>query len=148
MSWESSEYVGESEPNFIPQECVDRFTDSLALPTKPELQAGRKFLDHDVRPKLDVYTSEHPCPPFAGERELRDYQLQGLNWLNVSFFKGLSSILADEMGSARQQSGSKGSSQSRNRAGRTKSEREAQSACVCVSVFLLVHLNSLDSERR
>jgi SWI/SNF-related matrix-associated actin-dependent regulator of chromatin subfamily A containing DEAD/H box 1 len=37
-------------------------------------------------------------PKIMGEVELKDYQLVGLNWLNLLYTKGISCILADDMG--------------------------------------------------
>jgi SNF2 family DNA or RNA helicase len=37
-------------------------------------------------------------PPFKDGRELRKYQLEGLNWLLFNWSRGRNSILADEMG--------------------------------------------------
>lgn len=95
VTWENSDYIGDEAPNFIPRDCVDRFERSLAFPTNKQLQVGREFAVSDKRPKLEVFTENNPCPAFPGDRHLRDYQIEGVNWFNVNFVKGINGILAD-----------------------------------------------------
>ena len=44
-----------------------------------------------------LYHHDNP-PTFKNENTLRDYQIDGLNWMLTSYYKKTGSILADEMG--------------------------------------------------
>jgi SNF2 family DNA or RNA helicase len=96
VKWEHEQLVGEG---VIPQAAVDRFKASLALPTTAQLQHAQRLHGDRQRPKFTMWSDAHPCPPFAGGRTLRPYQLEGAGWLNLQFSLGRSAILADEMGS-------------------------------------------------
>lgn len=97
LTWEDAKFVGDDAHCYIPQSAVDKFKRSLVMPTAVQMATGRTFLD-GVRPRPPIYSGKRMPGPFPGGKELRDYQIEGLNWLNVSFAKKNSSILADEMG--------------------------------------------------
>ncbi|KAK4530119.1 hypothetical protein CCYA_CCYA03G0976 [Cyanidiococcus yangmingshanensis] len=69
---------------------IQEFYERNKVPTESE----RKRLP---RPSPSAYATL-PNPSFKGGGELRDYQLEGLNWLVHCWFKRQGSILADEMG--------------------------------------------------
>ena len=98
LTWEDAKFVGDDAHCYIPQAAVDKFKRSLAMPTGAQLATGKAFVLDDVRPRPALYTNDQKPGPFPGGKELRDYQIEGLNWLNVAFAKKNSSILADEMG--------------------------------------------------
>ncbi|XP_057666138.1 chromodomain-helicase-DNA-binding protein 7 isoform X2 [Diorhabda carinulata] len=50
------------------------------------------------RPTPDQWTKLEKSPIYKGGNSLREYQLEGLNWLLFSWFNGRNCILADEMG--------------------------------------------------
>ncbi|KAL3860710.1 hypothetical protein ACJMK2_010796 [Sinanodonta woodiana] len=50
------------------------------------------------RPKGSGWTQMEESPDYKGGNVLREYQLEGLNWLIFSWYKGQNCILADEMG--------------------------------------------------
>ncbi|UMM12293.1 hypothetical protein L5515_001145 [Caenorhabditis briggsae] len=50
------------------------------------------------RPKFEKLESQPDYLKTNGDHKLRDYQLEGLNWMIYAWCKGNSSILADEMG--------------------------------------------------
>ncbi|KAK3608042.1 hypothetical protein CHS0354_031028 [Potamilus streckersoni] len=50
------------------------------------------------RPKGSGWTQLEDSPDYKGGNVLREYQLEGLNWLIFSWYKGQNCILADEMG--------------------------------------------------
>lgn len=45
-----------------------------------------------------VFGDDYPLPDFPPGRELRDYQIEGINWLRHNWYYRRSCILADEMG--------------------------------------------------
>lgn len=47
--------------------------------------------------KPEYYISKQPST-LSGSVQLKEYQLMGINWLNLLYRKKLSCILADEMG--------------------------------------------------
>lgn len=95
VTWEDADTA---EGEFIFEEHVTRFRRSLAFPTKHQLDVSRAYTQSDIRPKPDVYSATNPCPPFRDGKELRDYQLAGVNWMTINFFRKQNGILADEMG--------------------------------------------------
>lgn len=87
-TWESGRLIEDEN-----QEQIRQFRmreESRFTPSK-----SHRVLKH--RPK---FVQEEEQPDFVGSDELRlrDYQLQGLNWLNHAWTRYNSSILADEMG--------------------------------------------------
>jgi len=87
-TWESGRLIEDEN-----QEQIRQFRmreESRFTPSK-----SHRVLKH--RPK---FVQEEEQPEFVGsdELKLRDYQLQGLNWLNHAWTRYNSSILADEMG--------------------------------------------------
>merc|ERR1711970_1371786 len=87
-TWESGRLIEDGN-----QEQIRQFRmreESRFTPSK-----SHRVLKH--RPK---FVQEEEQPDFVGSDEikLRDYQLQGLNWLNHAWTRYNSSILADEMG--------------------------------------------------
>lgn len=50
------------------------------------------------RPKASEWVKLDESPVYKNGNTLREYQLEGLNWLSFSWFNGRNCILADEMG--------------------------------------------------
>ena len=77
------------------------YTDSLSKKSKgssSHVSHLMRFIDF---PKFDFRTQVHQfaqSPSFKDGRNLRDYQVTGLNWLLRNWSIGRNSILADEMG--------------------------------------------------
>ncbi|XP_063169995.1 chromodomain-helicase-DNA-binding protein 2 isoform X1 [Candoia aspera] len=87
-SWEDEALISKKF-----QHCIDSFNsrdNSKAMPTR-----DCKVLKQ--RPRF-VALKKQPCYIGGENLELRDYQLEGLNWLAHSWCKNNSVILADEMG--------------------------------------------------
>jgi SWI/SNF-related matrix-associated actin-dependent regulator 1 of chromatin subfamily A len=85
---------GTATPNGISAEAGLHITaiDTVKLEEKAASeQSSRK------RKVLQSYMKTQPAGLKAGVK-LKDYQLLGLNWLNLLYSKGLSCILADDMG--------------------------------------------------
>jgi hypothetical protein len=93
-TWESDLMIGA----LAGAEHIARFHHSLRLPTETQLKAGRALREENKRPAGTVFNEKNPVPPFKDGRMLRDYQVEGVNWLTVNFFRKYNSILADEMG--------------------------------------------------
>jgi SNF2 family DNA or RNA helicase len=93
-TWEWAEDVKDDEK-------VKHFKEHNVLPTKTEALI-RARLDgapgEDVRPPSSTFTPYTSSPKFKGGREIRDYQLEGVNWLIFNWLHRRNSILADEMG--------------------------------------------------
>ncbi|KAL6081996.1 hypothetical protein STEG23_033603, partial [Scotinomys teguina] len=87
-SWEDEALIGKKFQN-----CIDSFhsrNNSKTIPTR-ECKALKQ------RPRF-VALKKQPAYLGGENLELRDYQLEGLNWLAHSWCKSNSVILADEMG--------------------------------------------------
>uniref|UniRef100_A0A8C0TV49 Chromodomain helicase DNA binding protein 2 n=1 Tax=Canis lupus familiaris TaxID=9615 RepID=A0A8C0TV49_CANLF len=87
-SWEDEALIGKKF-----QSCIDSFhsrNNSKTIPTR-ECKALKQ------RPRF-VALKKQPTYLGGENLELRDYQLEGLNWLAHSWCKSNSVILADEMG--------------------------------------------------
>uniref|UniRef100_A0A8C4MNS2 Chromodomain helicase DNA binding protein 2 n=1 Tax=Equus asinus asinus TaxID=83772 RepID=A0A8C4MNS2_EQUAS len=87
-SWEDEALIGKKF-----QSCIDSFhsrNNSKTIPTR-ECKALKQ------RPRF-VALKKQPAYLGGENLELRDYQLEGLNWLAHSWCKSNSVILADEMG--------------------------------------------------
>jgi len=87
-SWEDEALIGRKF-----QSCIDSFhsrNNSKTIPTR-ECKALKQ------RPRF-VALKKQPAYLGGENLELRDYQLEGLNWLAHSWCKSNSVILADEMG--------------------------------------------------
>jgi hypothetical protein len=84
------ECTWEYEQEVQDDQKIQEFYERNRVPTEAE----RKRLP---RPPAAAYTTLSN-PSFRNGGELRDYQLEGLNWLVHCWFKRQGSILADEMG--------------------------------------------------
>uniref|UniRef100_A0A672L281 Chromodomain-helicase-DNA-binding protein 1-like n=1 Tax=Sinocyclocheilus grahami TaxID=75366 RepID=A0A672L281_SINGR len=87
-SWEDGALIGRKF-----QKCIDEYMSRNQCKTIPSREC--KVLKQ--RPRFVPMKKQ---PPYIGADglELRDYQLEGLNWMAHSWCKGNSCILADEMG--------------------------------------------------
>lgn len=86
-------------------EVQDSSADDCSQDSQTTDKTETKDLDSDQPHEGDLKTSENEVTKVSDERdeqtprlELRDYQLDGLNWLVYSWCKQNSVILADEMG--------------------------------------------------
>lgn len=82
-TWELEEDVDEDK--------IEQFEKFNKLPPKNEWKFKK-------RPHPDQWKQLDKTPSFKGGNSLRPYQLEGLNWLKYSWYKGNNCILADEMG--------------------------------------------------
>ncbi len=83
-TWELEEDV---DPNKIKHyEVINKF------PVKPDTFKGKK------KPRPGEWKKLEESPVYLNGNTLREYQLEGLNWLSFSWFNGRNCILADEMG--------------------------------------------------
>lgn len=82
-TWELEEDIDEIK--------IEQFEKFNKLPPKNEWKFKR-------RPPADQWKQLDKTPVYKGGNTLRPYQLEGLNWLKYSWFKGNNCILADEMG--------------------------------------------------
>lgn len=82
-TWELEEDVDEDK--------IEQFERFHKLPPKSEWKFKK-------RPHPDQWKQLDKTPIFKNGNTLRPYQLEGLNWLKYSWYKGNNCILADEMG--------------------------------------------------
>lgn len=82
-TWELEEDIEENK--------IEMYEKFNKLPPKNEWKFKR-------RPHPDQWKQMDKTPVYKGNNTLRAYQLEGLNWLKYSWFKGNNCILADEMG--------------------------------------------------
>ena len=66
--------------------------------TPPGPDALAELLDYGYRPHSRTYTPAKESPVFKGGRTVRDYQLEGLNWMVWNWYCKRNCILSDEMG--------------------------------------------------
>lgn len=88
LPYEDSTWELEEDIDEIKIEQFERFN---KVPPKSEWKFKR-------RPPPDQWKQLDKTPVYKGGNTLRPYQLEGLNWLKYSWFKGNNCILADEMG--------------------------------------------------
>lgn len=88
LSYEEStwELEDDLDPNKIKQ--FERFKDP---PPKSKWKPVK-------RPKPDEWVRKESSPTYKNNNTLREYQLEGINWLSFCWHQGRNCILADEMG--------------------------------------------------
>ena len=59
---------------------------------------GQAKFNKKERPAPNTWKKYDKSPEYQGSNELRDYQLEGLNWLTFNWYHKRNTILADEMG--------------------------------------------------
>ncbi len=77
-------------------EAVQSFERSVRIPRSDEIAVSRDEMGMDIRPAGFKRFTESPV--MKGGRTLRDYQVEGLNWLLANWIQHRSCVLADEMG--------------------------------------------------
>jgi chromodomain-helicase-DNA-binding protein 7 len=75
----------------VDQVKVDQFEVFNKMPLRSEYRFKK-------RPQPEQWKEIETTPVFKNNNVLREYQLEGLNWLRYSWYKGNNCILADEMG--------------------------------------------------
>uniref|UniRef100_A0A182SIN7 Chromodomain-helicase-DNA-binding protein 7 n=1 Tax=Anopheles maculatus TaxID=74869 RepID=A0A182SIN7_9DIPT len=88
LPYEDSTWELEDDVDQLKIEQYYRFN---KIPPKSEWKTKK-------RPHPDQWKALPESPIFKGGNKLRPYQLEGLNWLRYSWYKGNNCILADEMG--------------------------------------------------
>ncbi|KAI9000230.1 member of the imitation-switch class of ATP-dependent chromatin remodeling complex [Gaertneriomyces semiglobifer] len=71
-------------------------TDGSRRHRKTEKEEDEELL-HDEQEEISTFSFDE-SPPYVKFAPMRDYQVQGLNWLISLFENGINGILADEMG--------------------------------------------------
>lgn len=94
LGYENCTWETEIEDNYMISEYEERenaFEEvrNMPAPIRPPPSAFKHYGEGE---------GKIPIPEFKGEHELRDYQVEGLNWLRYCWYHHRSSILADEMG--------------------------------------------------
>lgn len=93
VKWRSLQYedsTWELEEDVDPIK-IEQFLKFKAVPPKDKWKPKR-------RPSPETWTKLEKSPIYKGGNSLREYQLEGLNWLLFSWYNGRNCILADEMG--------------------------------------------------
>ncbi|GMR53197.1 hypothetical protein PMAYCL1PPCAC_23392 [Pristionchus mayeri] len=82
------------DKRLIPREMIEEYDERIENAKIPSRQA-------QVLKRRPKFVKLEEMPEFlkrGGKQQLRDYQLEGLNWMLAAWCKNNSSILADEMG--------------------------------------------------
>lgn len=95
-SWETSEDIKDDQKieDFVRYNTVKPVVSVRALAPCSATDAPRQV---PQQPKAEWHRYEK-SPPYRGGHELRQYQLEGLNWLSFCWLNRRGCILADEMG--------------------------------------------------
>lgn len=96
VKWKSMEYseaTWESEDDVKDKSKIEEYYQRLEHSNPTKIPARWKHPGKDAYHPIEV-----PPKSNSGEDELRDYQLEGLNWLRFCWYRRRSNILADEMG--------------------------------------------------
>ena len=93
-SWEWEDDLAEEE------EAAAQYARFKAPPQDLEAALGHWDATNrcDIRPAPDKWAPFKDSPVFKAGRSLRDYQLEGVNWMVFNWFHRRNCILADEMG--------------------------------------------------
>ncbi|EAY05467.1 Type III restriction enzyme, res subunit family protein [Trichomonas vaginalis G3] len=84
-TWEDEIQDNEAIADFERRNDISQYKEPrIALIQRPEL--------------FQLFGENYPLPPFPTRRELRDYQIDGINWLRRNWYNHRNCILADEMG--------------------------------------------------
>ncbi|GAB6030490.1 hypothetical protein CHUAL_007354 [Chamberlinius hualienensis] len=75
----------------IEKDKIEQFLRFKLTPPKEQLKCKK-------RPKPDEWVKHTLSPDYRLGNQLREYQLEGLNWLTFCWYNGVNCILADEMG--------------------------------------------------
>jgi len=92
-----SECTWETRKDVASEAAIQQYEIMNTIPSTAELRAMPP-LNTDRRPSPTLWRRHTESPMFRGGRTLRDYQLEGLNWLTWNWNNYRNSILADEMG--------------------------------------------------
>jgi chromodomain helicase DNA binding protein 8/chromodomain-helicase-DNA-binding protein 7 len=98
-SWESEADLAQlyEDPEEL-EENIAAFRRFNMLPQKRDASFYDVFLSIGERPPLKYWSKIEPSARWKDDNSLRDYQLEGLNWLLYCWYNRQSSIIADEMG--------------------------------------------------
>ncbi|KAL9653103.1 hypothetical protein ABK040_006321 [Willaertia magna] len=86
-----NEATWEFEDRIEDKEKIEQFIKFNKVPSAVERRIPK-------RPPPNAFKKLEESPKFKNENQLREYQLEGLNWLVFCWYQRRSSILADEMG--------------------------------------------------
>eukprot|EP01135_Chromosphaera_perkinsii_P005464 Nk52_evm13s352 gene=Nk52_evmTU13s352 len=93
VKWRSLSYdycTWETESEINDHVKIERFLKTSVVPTKNDTVY--------TRPALQDWVNLKTSPEYNDGRALRDYQLEGLNWIMFTYLNKRNCILADEMG--------------------------------------------------
>ena len=88
-TWEKASSVEEWDPDKITEFHERRILQDDKV---------RSYSNFQKRPQTKDWVKHEESPVYKNENTLREYQLEGLNWLTYCWLKRSNSILADEMG--------------------------------------------------
>ena len=96
LTWERSDVVNDTH--------IARYFSITQVPSKDELRVSQicvstKYFINGKLQDIDTYNvTDKRIPPFNNGKSLREYQLEGLNWLIFKYMWSPGCLLADEMG--------------------------------------------------
>lgn len=107
-TWEDSDYIDNDlaiQEYNIRESKLEQIM-KQPIPNREYLQRPENYKEYVIRPdnisdyefSVSLKENQIPVPEFKNGRELRSYQVEGLNWLRKCWYEHKSSILADEMG--------------------------------------------------
>ncbi|XP_069777518.1 chromodomain-helicase-DNA-binding protein 7 isoform X4 [Narcine bancroftii] len=73
-------------------------TDQVKIEEFQQLQAMKPRTEHTERPLPEFWTKLEHSRDYKNGNQLREYQLEGVNWLLFNWYNSQNCILADEMG--------------------------------------------------
>jgi len=95
VKWTALDYCDstwESEADIEDKDAIAKYLKRL------EHSNPKRFPSRWERPSPDSFQTIKESPKSKNDWELRDYQLEGMNWLRFCWYNRTNSILADEMG--------------------------------------------------
>lgn len=93
-TWEWTEDIRDDQ-------ALARFEMHNRMPNEALVRTRYNHSGEDERPSVSqwrMYKAPHWLPQYRSGRSLRDYQLEGLNWMVFNWYNRRNCILADEMG--------------------------------------------------
>ncbi|KAH0795145.1 Type III restriction enzyme, res subunit family protein [Histomonas meleagridis] len=108
VTWEYRDFIDNDQSIAEYRQREEKLTEIMRQipPNRTEVQRPENYREYVSKPEemseyefsMTLKPYQIPLPEFKDGRELRSYQVDGLNWLRKCWYEHRSSILADEMG--------------------------------------------------
>lgn len=87
-TWESEDVISEEK----------KIAEYLRFNHPPIVNGAHPAMMHDVRPPAQTWAKYSDSPTYSNGNQLRNYQVESLNWMIFCWYNRRNCILADEMG--------------------------------------------------